>query len=938
MKKSLLITSFCLLASFVVNAQVTLKGRILDENGLGMPGATVQVTDLENTGGVTDIDGFYTILNLPTGEHTIKVSYIGYSTKEETISLVDGVNEMNADLEPGVIMGVGVMVLGDRLKGQAKALNQQRTNDNITNVVAADQIGRFPDANIGDAMKRIPGITMQSDQGEARNIIIRGLAPQLNSVMINGNRIPSAEGDNRNIQMDLIPSDMIQTIEVNKAITPDMDADAIGGSVNLVTRSNPSGERISGTLASGYNALSQKAIWTGGLIYGNRFLNDKLGAVASFSYNNHNFGSDNIEAEWTKGDDIDAYVEEFQIRAYEVQRIRRSASLNLDYKFNDSHKIFLTSMYNWRDDWENRYRLVIKDIGEPDANGVSFVETLERQTKGGIGNDRVNNHRLEDQRVRTFTLGGEHLFGKAELTWMGAWSRASEERPNERYVQYNAEPEVEVDGEDEPQGMLFYQNLADTRKPLFTAAPSDGFSLAGNDAGLTSLSAFELDEITEEEQYTQETDVNGRIDLKLPLAQRGFVKVGTRFRLKEKERNNSSFYEYSFLNDEYETLDLVPTTNKTDDGFLPGSEYEAGSFASSEWLGSLDLNNATRFEQEDKPDEYLASNYLATETIVAGYAMVKYDLTPALSTTFGVRVENTSLEYTGNEVENEEDFVREITNTDSYTNVLPGVHFKYNATQNLILRAAWTNSLARPNYYDLVPYVDNRPDDEEIFMGNPELDATTSMNIDFMAENYFETIGLVSFGYFYKNVDGFIYVQQTENEDGFEVYQPQNGGTGTINGIETSFQRQLDFLPGALKGLGIYLNYTYTNSSATGLANEDGELRDDLGLPGTAKNLFNASLSFETKKLIVRASLNYSGDYVDEVGGDAFSDRYYDEQLFLDLNASYAFTNNWRFFIEGNNLTNQPLRYYQGEKDRTMQMEYYNSRFNAGIKFDLFNK
>ena len=937
MKKSLLITSLCLLIGIAVHAQVSLKGRILDENGLGMPGATIQVTDLQNTGGITDIDGFYLIQNLPTGEHTIKVSYIGYATNEEKINLTDGVNELNADLEPGVIMGVGVMVLGDRLKGQAKALNQQRTNDNITNVVAADQIGRFPDANIGDAMKRIPGITMQSDQGEARNIIIRGLAPQLNSVMINGNRIPSAEGDNRNIQMDLIPSDMIQSIEVNKAITPDMDADAIGGSVNLVTRSNPSGERISGTLASGYNALSQKPIWTGALIYGNRYFNNKLGAVASLSYNNHNFGSDNIEAEWTEGDDIDAYIEEFQIRAYEVQRVRRSASLNLDYKFNESHKIYLTSMYNWRDDWENRYRMVLKDIGEPDADGVSFVETIERQTKGGIDNDRVKNHRLEDQRVRTFTLGGEHLLGKAELTWMGSMSKASEERPNERYAQYTAEPEVEIDGEDEPQGMLFYQNLSDTRKPIFTPAPGDGFSLAGNDSGLTGLSLFEVDEITEQEQYTQETDINGRIDLKVPLAQRGFLKFGTRFRSKEKERNNSSFYEYSFLNDEFETLDQTPQMNKTDDGFLPGSQYQAGSFASSEWLGGLDLTNANRFEQEDKPDEYLAQNYLANETIVAGYVMAKYDITSALSTTLGVRVENTSLEYTGNEVENEEDFVREITNSDSYTNVLPGVHFKYNATENLILRAAWTNSLARPNYYDLVPYVDNRPDDEEIFMGNPELEATTSMNIDFMAENYFETIGLISFGYFYKNVDGFIYVQATENADGFDIYQPQNGGTGTINGIETSFQRQLDFLPGALKGLGIYLNYTYTNSSASGVANEDGDLREDLGLPGTAKNLFNGSLSFETKKLIVRASLNYSGDYVDEVGGDAFSDRYYDKQLFLDVNASYAFTKNWRFFVEGNNLTNQPLRYYQGTKDRTMQMEYYNARFNAGVKFDLFN-
>ncbi|MEQ9305530.1 MAG: TonB-dependent receptor, partial [Marinoscillum sp.] len=723
-------------------------------------------------------------------------------------------------------------------------------------------------------------------------------------------------------------------IEVNKAITPDMDADAIGGSVNLVTRSNPSGERISGTLASGYNALSQQPIWTGAFIYGNRFLNDKLGAVASVSYNNHDFGSDNIEAEWTEGDN-GAYIEEFQIRAYEVQRIRRSASLNLDYSFNAKHKIFLNGMYNWRDDWENRYRLVFADIEEPDANGVSFVGALERETKGGIGNDRVDYRRLEDQRVRTFSLGGEHLLGNAELTWMGAWSQASEERPNERYVVFKAEPEVEVDGEDEAQGMLFYQNISNSRKPNFTGAPSDGFSLSGNNPAITGLSLFELDEITEEEQFTSETDVNGRVDLKIPLSQKGHIKVGSRLRFKEKERNNSSFFEYSFMNDEFETLDQVPLLNKTDKEFLPGSQYASGSFASNKWLGDLDLINAARFESESKPDEYLSSNYLATETIISGYAMAKYDLTPSLSTTFGLRLENTSLEYSGNEVENEEDLVREITNTDSYTNLMPGVHFKFNATENLVLRAAWTNSLARPNYFDLVPYIDSRPDDEEIFLGNPELKPTTSMNIDFMAENYFESIGLISLGYFNKNVDGFIYVQASESSSGFDVYQPQNGGTASINGIETSFQRQLDFLPGALKGLGVYLNYTYTNSSASGVANEEGDLREDIGLPGTAKNLFNASLSFETKKIIVRASLNYSGDYIDEVGGEAFTDRYYDKQMFLDLNASYAFTNNWRFFLEANNLTNQPLRYYQGIKDRTMQMEYYNTRFNAGVKFDL---
>lgn len=921
--------------AFGAMAQKTLKGRVLDENGLGLPGATIQLIDLTNTGTVTDADGFYLLSNVPEGTHQLKVSFIGYGAVTQPVSLHDDITALELSLDPGVVLEEGVLVLGDRLKGQAKALNQQRTNQNITNVVAADQIGRFPDANIGDAMKRIPGITMQGDQGEARNIVIRGLAPQLNSVMINGNRIPSAEGDNRNIQMDLIPADMIQTIEVNKAITPDMDADAIGGSVNLVTRSNPSGERISATLASGYNALSEKPIWTGGLIYGNRFLNDKLGAVVNVSYNNHKFGSDNIEAEWTEGDEVDAYIEEFQIRAYEVQRTRRSASVNLDYKLNDRHSVFFNSMYNWRDDWENRYRLVLADIEEPDANGVSFVPTLERETKGGLGNNRIDNRRLEDQRVRTFSLGGNHLLGNASLTWMGAWSQASEKRPNERYAVFVAEPEIEVDGEDEPQGMLFYQDLSDPRKPKFTGAPASGSSLSGNDPQIQSLERFELDELTEEHQFTQETDINGRIDLKIPLPKKGFIKVGTRLRHKEKERDNQ-FYEYSFINDEFETLNSVPLLQKTDDDFLPG-DYAAGSFASNKWLGSLDLNNATRFEEEDKPDEYLAENYTAQESIIASYVMSQYALSPVLTATAGVRLEATSLEYTGNEVENEEDFVQAITNTDSYVNVLPGVHLKYDAQENLIVRAAWTNSLARPNYFDLVPYVDNRVEDEELFLGNPELQPTTSMNFDLMVENYYESVGLISAGYFHKQVDGFIYTSYTENSDGFEVYQPKNGGTGTIHGVEASVQRQLDFLPGALKGLGIYVNYTYTSSSAEGVANEDGELRDDLGLPGTAKHLFNTSLTFENKNLIVRASMNYSGDYVDEVGGEAFSDRYYDKQMFLDVNASYAFTKNWRVFVEANNLTNQPLRYYQGSRDRTMQLEYYHMRFNAGLKFDLFN-
>lgn len=213
---------------------------------------------------------------------------------------------------------------GWQRQGQAAALNQQQTSDNVTNVVAADQIGRFPDANIGDAMKRIPGINVAMDQGEARFGLIRGTEPRLSSVTLNGERIPSAEGDQRNVQLDLIPADMVQLIEVNNTVTPDMDADAIGGSVNIVTRSAPPEQRILATLGSGYNMLSERGMTLGSLVVGDRFLNDNFGVVLSGSYYNHYLGSDDIEAVWNEDDNGAAYVEEFEVRKYDVQRLRRS--------------------------------------------------------------------------------------------------------------------------------------------------------------------------------------------------------------------------------------------------------------------------------------------------------------------------------------------------------------------------------------------------------------------------------------------------------------------------------------------------------------------------------------------------------------------------------------------------------------------------------------
>jgi TonB-dependent receptor len=908
-----------------------LRGTISDEIGLGLPGANITIQGTK-FGASTNVDGDYILQGLPEGTHIMQVSYLGYNTVQQGISITGGeVTIANVSLEPGVIQGSEVLVLGDRLKGQAKAINQQKELINITNIVAADQIGRFPDANIGDAMKRIPGITMQGDQGEARNIIVRGLAPQLNSITLNGDRIPSAEADNRNIQMDLIPSDMIQTIEVNKAVTPDMDADAIGGSVNLVTRPAPDGFRLSATAASGYNLLAEKPIWTGGLIVGDRVGNGKLGYIISANINSHDFGSDNVEGEWERevespltGEDIevDPYMAEMDIRQYYVQRIRRSVQTSLDYKFNENNVIILRGMYNWRDDWENRYRLRWTDLEPVFEDGTENIIGWEgegvRETKGGIGNDRVDYRRLEDQRVINGSLSGDHLFGNLKVDWMASYSRASEERLNERYMAY------------ELGAIPLTTDFSDTEFPFIGPV----------NASDAALDNWELDEITEENQYTEEEDMNARLDFSYPTQfawGKGNVDFGVRARLKMKFRDNN-FFEFS-PQVGLETLGMVDVEDQSKDNYLAGEKYQAGPFVSREFLGDLDLEDGNIFEKEEVPDEYLPENYEASEDVYGAYVMWNQELSDKFSFLAGVRYEATSIEYTGNELIDGEEVISEITNSADYANVLPGLHLRYKVTPRTIVRAAWTNTLARPNYYDLVPYRNVVEEDSEIFQGNPDLDPTTSMNFDLMADHYFKSVGLVSGGVFYKQVDDFIYLLEREDAaTGYNLFQPQNGGNANLLGFEVSFQRQLDFLPGFWKGFGIYLNYTHISSDAEGVRNGDGELRENVDLPGTAPNMFNASLSYENKRLVLRASLNYSDAYIDELSDEAFFDRYYDEQLFVDFNASYAITNNLRIFGEVNNITNQPLRYFQGVQERTMQMEYYNARFNLGVKYDFFGK
>jgi tonB-dependent receptor len=909
--------------------QGTIRGRIIDASKQTLPGASIYIENLR-TGVTSDVNGYYTFSNLNPGTYTIKISYVGYSPVEMKITIPAG-----KTLEKDVVLNEGLelqeVVVGGAFQGQRRAINSQKNSLGITNVVSADQVGKFPDSNIGDALKRISGINVQYDQGEARFGQVRGTSADLSSVTINGNRIPSAEGDTRNVQLDLIPADMIQTIEVNKVVTPDMDGDAIGGSINLVTKNSPYKRTITATAGSGYNWISEKAQLNLGFTYGDRFFNDKLGIMLSASYQNAPSGSDDVEFVWDTDSKGTICLTDYQIRQYYVTRERQSYSAAFDWDINANHKLFFKGIFNNRNDWENRYRLTLKDLNK-DVNKkkegavADNKASVRLQTKAGSPNNR--NARLERQRTMDFTLGGEHLFGKLSMDWNASYARASEERPNERYLGY------------ELKKQNFDIDLSDIRRPYASAQAGSTLILNNN---------FSLQELTEQQEDIVEKDLKFSMNFKLPLV-KGFYSNQLRFGAKVVDKSKDKdleFYDYEPVDEKaFNSNSFSNTSEQNRNGYMPGEKYKAGTFISKEYVGGLDLNNSSLFNKTENLEE-LAGEYKARETVTAGYLRFDQNFGKKLSAMVGLRLENTHLKYNGRKLTlNDDGDPESLTVTpdvkDSYLNILPSVLLKYNVNEDFKIRGSFTETLSRPKYSALIPNVNINNKDSELTLGNPELKPTTSFNFDLSADYYFKSVGLVSIGIYYKDINDFIVTQtvrgyEYEGNSYDKFMQPRNAGDANLLGVEVGYQRDFGFIAPTLKCVGFYGTYTYTHSKVNNFNFTGRENEKDLKLPGSPEHTANASLYFEKGGLNVRLSYNFASDFIDEMGESAFYDRYYDKVNYMDVNASYTFGKKLRttFYAEANNLLNQPLRYYQGISERTMQSEHYGVKVNAGVKINF---
>ncbi|MDX2247399.1 MAG: TonB-dependent receptor [Bacteroidia bacterium] len=879
-----------------------IRGKISDAvNGYALPGASIAIADAHK-GVASDLQGIFEI-TVTSGEVSLLIRYLGYADTTITVSAEAGKTVfLDIQLTSKTYELSRVEITG-LLQGQARALNQQKNADNIKNIVAADQIGRFPDPNAAEALQRVPGVNIERDQGEGRYVLVRGLAPQFTNMSVNGEQIPSPEADVRFVALDAIPSDQLASMEVTKSLTPDMDGDAIGGSVNLVTRSAQSSTpQIAASLVGGYNNLMQKPNAQGSLLYGQRFgKGEKLGFLVNASHYQNNLGSDNVERE--------PFDNELDLRDYELTRTRLGLSSTIDYRFNKNNEIYFRTLATRFTDreWRRRYIFIPED-GE-----------IERHTKD----------RFESQSVRSFNLGGRHTYPGIQLDYEAQYSYGEQNTPYDFQGIFIAENEHSLD-------------FSDPESPVINAP------------GYLDNNNYEFDELEVGNTFAKDQNITAKFNLGFPYRigtnNYGLLKMGAKLRSKTKS--------YDITVDKYGNLGGVPNLDAFEGGLLD-ENFLGGKYVLSNPLDISRLidyfnENSEQFEPEleDKAIDEALEAYTATEDVVAGYLMARQQLNRLLLLG-GVRYEYTRTTYQSNDVViaangDLEEIVPVEGGTD-YGFFLPQLHLKYAAGENTNFRAAATYSYARPNFSEIIPAQEINLEDREATAGNPNLLPVSAFNVDLLGEHYFGNVGIVSGGLFFKSLDDFIYRRVVFNSNypltgepiatGVDVIQAQNGNQANLLGVEVAFQRGFNFLSGPLSRLTLYLNYTYTNSNATIQSREADEdnpdTEEEIPLPGQASHVGNASLAYENKGVSVRISTNFNGSYLSEVGGSPEEDIYVKSRLQLDLNASVTLTPKIRLFAEFLNLTNQPFEVYQGSEDILIQREFYSWWSRLGLKFDF---
>lgn len=899
-----------------------VAGTVADALGTtALQAAEVRIEELGRVA-TTARDGSFIFEGLPAGSYTVVASYIGAEPVRQTV-VVPETGLVRADFRLGE-SGSTILVLGARAN-LASALNRKRAADGVSDVVTRDSIGQFPDQNVAESIRRLPGVNVLNDQGEGRFVSVRGLDPELNSSSLNGVRLPAPESDVRSVALDVISSDIIESIEIKKSLTPDMDADTIGASVEISTTS--AFDRKKGLLAvkleGSYNDYVGNVTPKGSVDFATR-IGDILGLSGGISYYKREFETDNIEAaDWNEAGGV-VFAEEVEYRDYDVERERISGTLNADVRASDYTTFFVRGSFSQFDDHEYRRRTVLifnEDPRSGTATSASFADA-----DGRIEVRRDNKDRFERQRISTYQAGFDHDDGAWKAHLSASWARSSEKED------FSLDP-IRFRARFQNNGVNVDMDYSDPRVPLFSVS---GNTARFNDPTRYSFNRLELTTLSDsvDEEYAVKGDLG-----------RTLVTDGGEFTVqggfKSRWRDKSYDFDGIFYGDYDGSLTLAnvlgeQTYRLTDMGPVVDKFGPAAFF----------LGNRAAFEVDPYETDLLSlpSDYMAEEDVLAGYLLGRYD-SSSLRIVAGLRAERTTTAVSGQLVVDDGDEVTNVipvTVERRYTDWLPSLTLRYEAQNNLVLRLAGYKSLVRPKLSKSAPrYTIN--EDLEAEFGNPDLLPYRAWNADAAVEYYFSGKGAISLGAFYKSIDNFI-VDQTLDAPGTfqgvaydQLTRAINGDTAEVFGIEASFSQALDFLPVPLDGFLVQANYTFTDASGTVLT--DGDITDPrkIALPASSRHTANLSLGYDKGPFEFRAAGTYRSGYLDELGGAADEDRFVDKHFQLDLSAKFKLTDNVRLFAEWINVNNAKYFAYQnfGGAKRNLQYEEYGPtvKFGGRITF-----
>ncbi len=907
----------------VEGAPGTVIGSIKEAaRGVYLQGARVAIDGKQ---AVTERDGRFRITGLAPGRHRMTVDFLGYQPQELEIEVgASSGARVDLALRSTTTGGADAVAL-DRVEvrgirdAQALALNQQRSAVNYTNVVSADLLGQFPDNNIAESTQRIPGVSIERDQGEGRYVTVRGAPKEYTTVSIDGVPLANPDSTSRGVELDTIPSDVISALEVTKAITPDMDGDAIAGNINIRTKSalDRDGLTLNASMGLGKYQLGNGVNERFNATVGQRFGADQnIGVLISGSLSNQGRFTDNVETLYERFSDGRILPTEVQIKDYEGTRSRTGLTGRFDYRINPGNLVyFVASDANFRDR-EFRDNLIIAMDQHTDAS---------TQTQGNVRAtfDKELRERTYDKNIRTYNLGGEHYAGDSwKFDWNASQSKA--EKTTDPRMQYifrsTVRPKMDYDYTDHDFPTWTILDRPD--------APATGVNLPEEWFGFRRLN--------ERWEHSEEKETGFRLDADRALpsfSDAGSLKFGVRVRQRDKsfddERSrNGSAADFNALGITMSDM-LCDEYSNNFDFFLAGRRFCRNIF--DRWGGPLlDSDNHERLI----PDS-ITGDYRAEEDVNAAYVRLdgQWD---KLTMIAGVRYERTKTRGEAVEYDDETGAITPLVAGRNYSNVLPSLHFRYEAGRNGVLRASYSTALNRPDFMHTAPYriLGEREDTLiEITEGNPNVKEAFAQSLDLSYEYYIRPLGLVSLAAFHKRIDDPLFIathtQEIAGGVNQQITRAENGSNGRLEGLEFAWQQTFDRLPSPFDGLGFYGNYTYAKSRAE-LPFGGGSTE----LPGTSRTNYNLALTYDKYGINARLAYNYRSRFIQTF--DVTSPElnvYWDERASLDFSAEYDLSREWRLFLEVNNINDVTQVRFQGDRSRVLEMEQFGRSWLAGFRY-----